>query len=96
MQNDTEIEINLIIDDCSEHYAYCKDIDEAINTLKELKGKREKPQDNYFELNEAYFRGVPGKLDLERFLKNLILTMFRKLIVRLTRQKKLYLKIILL
>ena len=66
----SEIEINLIIDDRPEHYAYCNSIDEAIETLKRMKEKKEGQQDNYFELNEAYFRGVPGKLDLERFLKD--------------------------
>ena len=36
-----EIEINLIIDDRPEHYAYCKNIDEAIDTLKRMKEERE-------------------------------------------------------
>ena len=39
MQNNTEIEINLIIDDRPEHYAYCDSIDEAIKTLQNLKRK---------------------------------------------------------
>ena len=39
---DYEIEINLIIDDCPEHYAYCENIDDAIKTLIYLK-------DNYKE-----------------------------------------------
>ena len=73
----SEIEINLIIDDRPEHYAYCNSIDEAIDTLKKLKEKREELQDNYFELNEAYFRGVPGKLDLEKFLKDPDLYIFK-------------------
>ena len=33
-----EIEINLIIDNRPEHYAYCKNINEAIETLQYLKG----------------------------------------------------------
>lgn len=37
----SEIGINLIIDDRPEHYAYCNSIDEAIDTLKKLKEKRE-------------------------------------------------------
>ena len=35
-----EIEINLIINDRPEHYAYCKNIDEAIETLKKLKERK--------------------------------------------------------
>lgn len=36
-----EIEIRLIVDDRPEHYAYCENIDEAIDILKKLKEKRQ-------------------------------------------------------
>lgn len=49
MQNDTEIEIRLIIDDCSEHYAYCNSIDEAIETLQQLKREGESVIENVFD-----------------------------------------------
>ena len=48
MQNNTEIEINLIIDDCSE-YAYCNSIDETIETLQHLKREEESVIENIFD-----------------------------------------------
>ena len=69
MQNNTEIEISLLTDDHPEHYAYCSSIDEAIDTLKNLKNKKEEQKDNNFKLDEIRFEGVSGRLDLERFLK---------------------------
>ena len=65
----SEIEINLIIDDRPEHYAYCNSIDEAIETLKRMKEKKEGQQDNNFKLDETRFKEVSGRSDLERFLK---------------------------
>lgn len=69
MENNTEIEISLIIDGCPEHYAYCNNIDEAINTLEKMKKDRKEKQSNDFKLDEIRFEGVSGRLDLERFLK---------------------------
>lgn len=68
MQNNTEIEISLIIDERPEHYAYCNNINEAIETLQHLKNQKEE-KGNYFKLDEIRFEGVSGRSDLERFLK---------------------------
>ena len=54
-----EIEINLIIDDRPEHYAYCNSIDEAIDTLQRLKRKGK-------SVNEGAFDRYIFMLDAEK------------------------------